>query len=236
MSAKECVVCGRAARYLRPETGYTCKGRRAALHNQEKERQAESRLPTQKSCPRCERVLTADEFGLRRRKNRGGTVSIVLHTWCIECRREDSRHRMRSVPRAVKAARVKRYKYQTPSYMLPYARTASGRRRWERAASQMGSVTKAHLDREMSAHNCSYCLEPLTDDNRELDHVVPLCSGGEHDDANIVAACSSCNRSKGRKSLVQWLILLQAAGGRASGSLQHPTPPGVVQAATTHYL
>lgn len=50
---------------------------------------------------------------------------------------------------------------------------------------------------------CTYCkqyFEKLT-----LDHVVPLTKGGAHDISNAVAACSSCNSSKGSKLLSEWL-------------------------------
>jgi 5-methylcytosine-specific restriction endonuclease McrA len=43
---------------------------------------------------------------------------------------------------------------------------------------------------------CFYCKRkrPLT-----MDHVVPLSRGGAHAAYNIVAACHSCNASKGAR-------------------------------------
>lgn len=49
---------------------------------------------------------------------------------------------------------------------------------------------------------CAYCNErkPLA-----MEHIEPLAKGGEHDVDNIVAACKSCNSSKGTTPLLLWL-------------------------------
>jgi 5-methylcytosine-specific restriction endonuclease McrA len=54
---------------------------------------------------------------------------------------------------------------------------------------------------ETQQRRCFYCHEPRT---LEMEHVVPLSRGGKHVRQNIVAACSRCNRSKGRKLLIEW--------------------------------
>lgn len=57
---------------------------------------------------------------------------------------------------------------------------------------------------------CAYCLDPLTSyKQKTADHVDPLYLGGKHSIDNIVIACVSCNSSKGKKSLTQWLIAAQ---------------------------
>lgn len=334
MAGRKCMACGRDALYLRPETGFTCKRCREEAHKKEKDRRAaerrlrtqrrvhdEARLPTEKRCPKCERTLSAEMFGHRRRKNRGGTVSVLLATYCNECARKDARERMAAYPPERQAAnarrrrvldprprvvdrwysarkrtpdltleeyadhyervkmgckpsdwcawqapepkeqaltridelraradklqrpvidiatgrkvwptgwseairfawryendeafrlkqieRTKLRKYTMPSYGVASERCAGNRRKWQRAVSQMGKVTRAHLRRELRARLCSYCLEPLSKTNRQLDHVAPLSDGGAHDDDNIIACCSACNMSKGRKSLVGWLM------------------------------
>ena len=47
---------------------------------------------------------------------------------------------------------------------------------------------------------CRYCEGPAN----TVDHVIPVERGGSHDPANLVAACSRCNESKGAKSLDEW--------------------------------
>ena len=49
---------------------------------------------------------------------------------------------------------------------------------------------------------CKYCEKPLTE--YHVDHVVPLCKGGDNSKENLVIACPKCNLSKGGKLLSEW--------------------------------
>lgn len=51
---------------------------------------------------------------------------------------------------------------------------------------------------------CHYCHDPLTDDNRTLDHVLPKSQGGMNHVDNLVLACASCNLSKSNRTPEQW--------------------------------
>jgi hypothetical protein len=60
---------------------------------------------------------------------------------------------------------------------------------------------------------CRYCGAPAT----ELDHVKPYSRGGLTVAANLVAACSPCNKSKGDKTPEEWRraqALQRALSGR----------------------
>jgi hypothetical protein len=50
---------------------------------------------------------------------------------------------------------------------------------------------------------CTYCgsTEELT-----LDHIFPKKKGGKDSAENLVLACKSCNSSKGKKDLIEWII------------------------------
>ena len=48
---------------------------------------------------------------------------------------------------------------------------------------------------------CRYCGAT---ENITVDHVVPLSRGGKHEQANLAPACSSCNSSKGARTLDEW--------------------------------
>lgn len=52
-------------------------------------------------------------------------------------------------------------------------------------------------------HTCIYCGSEAT----QLDHVQPISRGGLDIEENLVAACKSCNCSKGNKTLVEWRTL-----------------------------
>jgi 5-methylcytosine-specific restriction endonuclease McrA len=71
-----------------------------------------------------------------------------------------------------------------------------------------GSVTPAALGALFGeARFCAYCMETFKSSvDKQADHVEPLFLGGSHSMDNLVIACVSCNSSKGRKPLLQWLI------------------------------
>jgi 5-methylcytosine-specific restriction endonuclease McrA len=52
---------------------------------------------------------------------------------------------------------------------------------------------------------CNYCFGLIPNGKvPTIDHVVPLARGGAHSPSNLVAACLSCNVSKGAKLLTEW--------------------------------
>lgn len=51
---------------------------------------------------------------------------------------------------------------------------------------------------------CAYCGKRT--DTLELDHIYPLVRGGAHDPDNLVVACRRCNRSKGQRPVLVWLL------------------------------
>lgn len=50
---------------------------------------------------------------------------------------------------------------------------------------------------------CAYCLKPCS--RPERDHMLPIVAGGRDSPDNVVPACQKCNRTKGRKDLLQYL-------------------------------
>src|SRR3990167_7445241 len=50
-------------------------------------------------------------------------------------------------------------------------------------------------------YKCVYCE---SDENIEMDHIIPLSKGGDHNINNIQPLCRSCNAKKGNKIL--WAI------------------------------
>ena len=47
---------------------------------------------------------------------------------------------------------------------------------------------------------CGYCGDKFKTSHLTLDHVLPVCQGGEKVWNNIVSACSQCNRKKGGRT------------------------------------
>lgn len=50
---------------------------------------------------------------------------------------------------------------------------------------------------------CTYCGD--TDGPFDLDHIFPVSRGGTNDPSNLTLACVRCNRSKGAKTLREWM-------------------------------
>jgi hypothetical protein len=49
---------------------------------------------------------------------------------------------------------------------------------------------------------CNYCG---TKENLALDHIFPQRFGGKDNAENLIFACRSCNSSKGKKDLMEWM-------------------------------
>lgn len=68
-----------------------------------------------------------------------------------------------------------------------------------------GSFTVADIKALHRTQNgrCATC--PCTE-NLEIDHVHPVVLGGSSDPSNLQLLCAPCNRSKGAKTMDQWLL------------------------------
>src|SRR5690554_831305 len=49
--------------------------------------------------------------------------------------------------------------------------------------------------------SCQYCGAHPPDTTLEVDHVHPVCEGGDNSQDNLVTACFDCNRGKGGRFL-----------------------------------
>jgi 5-methylcytosine-specific restriction endonuclease McrA len=68
-----------------------------------------------------------------------------------------------------------------------------------------GSLNAGVLRQLYAKETCCYCGEYVSVENRTLDHIVPLISGGSHSIDNVDMACWTCNCSKGSLSLNEFL-------------------------------
>ena len=51
-------------------------------------------------------------------------------------------------------------------------------------------------------YTCAYC--GVRGGRLEVDHILPISRGGEHDDENLTASCMTCNRQKSNKTVEEW--------------------------------
>lgn len=50
---------------------------------------------------------------------------------------------------------------------------------------------------------CTYCGD--TNGPFDFDHIFPVSKGGTNEPSNLTLACATCNRSKGGKTLLEWM-------------------------------
>lgn len=88
------------------------------------------------------------------------------------------------------------------SSLKSFRKVAGGKRRVMRASTD----TLLHVARMYrNAAECAYCGRGFTTDNpKTLDHIVPVCTGGENLAHNIAVCCRECNEAKGRLPLERW--------------------------------
>lgn len=72
---------------------------------------------------------------------------------------------------------------------------------WDVSRSEWKAIRQEVFKRDN--YTCQYCGAKI--DNPDCDHLVPFSRGGRSILENLVTACPSCNRSKGAKSLEEWL-------------------------------
>jgi 5-methylcytosine-specific restriction endonuclease McrA len=77
---------------------------------------------------------------------------------------------------------------------------------WER---KVDSITLLEVSRRyVHATACCYCTRLFSEDNpKSLDHIIPVCLGGQNVNENINISCLDCNRSKYSFPLNKWISL-----------------------------
>lgn len=83
--------------------------------------------------------------------------------------------------------------YQNVEGMERVREQAKKRMRNFRARQRLGVTSEGE--------NCVYCGKPA----ETVDHIVPICKGGQDIVENLVPCCKSCNSSKTKKDLVDFL-------------------------------
>ena len=58
---------------------------------------------------------------------------------------------------------------------------------------------------QMRGGRCYWCGCRLTNETRQVDHVIPLAGGGHHKAYNLVLSCFKCNHDKRAKRPNEWI-------------------------------
>lgn len=86
---------------------------------------------------------------------------------------------------------------------------------------------KATLLDKTDSH-CAYCGKFIDSKNMHIEHVIPSSRGGSDNIDNLVAACQSCNISKGVLSLDQFRLITWFRKKFSSALNQHYTPAQII--------
>ena len=154
-----------------------------------------------KECFKCSSIKPLDEFSLSPRGYAGRSA------WCKLCL---SAWEMRD--KAAHAVKIAKWRKDNPLYLAQH-RAHQLRRRALKRGLDTGMVTTAFIKVLLAERICAWCDKETTEDQRTIDHVVPLDKGGLHDPINLVMACKSCNSSKRNKDAREFITRsVQAIG------------------------
>ena len=177
-----------------------------------------------KTCPKCRRSLTVDNFHKNAQKKDG------LHGWCKvcsinasnawnkahreECRERDTKyyaaHRDEQREYAAKWGATHREKQR--GYKAKYnAGHRAERRRHSLKRRYAESLNKgqsyAAWEREIRSKKtfvCYWCGQKKPLNKLHIDHIVPISKGGADCLNNVTTSCVGCNLTKHNKDLKKW--------------------------------
>lgn len=55
------------------------------------------------------------------------------------------------------------------------------------------------------AEHCIYCKERLTKENATAEHIIPVASGGNNAQVNLVVCCKSCNNQRSDQDFYEYI-------------------------------
>lgn len=99
-------------------------------------------------------------------------------------------------------------------------------RRAQKLSSKIQITHEEIVELKTSSAFCAYCLVAWrAGDMKTLDHILPLSKGGCHTVNNLCVCCKSCNSSKHKATLEEWIV--------RKGLLGKP-PPGAIEICSKH--
>jgi len=68
-----------------------------------------------------------------------------------------------------------------------------------RSKTRVSSIARRAEIIARDGFKCYLCHKPITLENFELDHLIPVSKSGSNSPENLAAACSRCNKSRGNR-------------------------------------
>ena len=119
-------------------------------------------------------------------------------------RKENAAHSRKKYQNHAAQERLRTAKYKATHKEVVVAQEQTRLQRIDAASD--GTATKANiLDAKAATTRCAYCDSPFNDAQKQTDHMVALCHGGDHSMRNIVIVCRPCNARKASLTYEQWI-------------------------------
>lgn len=135
----------------------------------------------------CRMCMELKSFSLFSEQSRG---KYGISSRCKPCTNDYARTdvaRSNNVKATAKYRDVRKYRWRANH------RITQAKRRGLIKVTSDGSVTDDFLKSVYESELCYWCKEFIPEEDRTLEHIKELCSGGEHVASNITMACNSCN-------------------------------------------
>lgn len=100
-----------------------------------------------------------------------------------------------------KFCEIRRKKYKKLNNFVVVGLKYSGKNVKRRTS----GYAKDFLDNHENS-KCLYCEEALTYENATADHIIPISSGGNNTQVNLIVCCKRCNSERGNTKFVDYLI------------------------------
>lgn len=174
-----------------------------------------------KTCTKCGQIQALDNF------YKHATNADGLFSWCKPCHKiikRTSRQRNRAHynqrAREHYARNPERFRTASANYRAANPqRVAETFKKWSQAnpekARERGARRRARREQNgifivsqkerlrLYGSPCFYCG---SNEQIQIDHVIPIARGGRHSIGNLVAACAKCNNFKRARFIMEWRI------------------------------
>lgn len=154
-----------------------------------------------KVCTSCGLDKAAEDYYRDKRAPHG------LCTQCKQCMNDAKEAKRKIDPERTRAEWRRDYRENKDRYVRACetyrSRNAERFREWSRNNSNKNRVTSSSVTGaafyewvSAQAKDCAWCGVSCEDDF-QVDHIVPIARGGEHEIENLTISCRKCNRAKG---------------------------------------
>ena len=109
-------------------------------------------------------------------------------------------------------ARLREHYAKNPGQYLEKWRVRRARLLGATGEAPVSEEFLSRLHADYTTRGCSWCGG--TEETPHVDHIVPLVRGGLHVEDNLQILCGTCNRSKGSRTMDEWIAYLKERSGR----------------------